>query len=851
MRIAKPVCSLLLVLTLGISLPASAQEVSQAPAVYRANALGSARFLAVHGRKSLISGFASGALEVWCYPLQIVSGYRVGFRGLGQSSEISASSLLASITYKPEAIERTYVGPGFVVREQLFVPIDRPSALITYSVEGVTTIDVIAHFTPVLDLMWPAAIGGQSLAWAESSSGYRMTEPLGKFEAEIGSPEAVAHDLVGNIAQRPGEPNTFAITLRSTASKPATLVVSRIPPGGRSSVVSLASLKPGLEAEANAHYQDLAAKSLHIETPDDSLNRNLLWSQIALDQAWVCHDALGCGLVGGYGPSRGARRPQYDWFFAGDAMIAIRALLHSGEYQRARDALSFLIRYQDPSTGMMWHEMSQSANEVDWARKYPYMFVHVDLTFEYLQSMSQYAATTGDKAFLTQHWSSIQKAYHYCSSLIDNGDGLPRIPTGKEGANEQDRMRDDLQLSASWVYAARGYASVARMAGHEGDARLAENAAMRAEAALQKRYWNPKRQTWIEGFRENGAPFLDESVRPAELAGSGILTPQQEQITLDRVASSEFQTDWGTRGISVDSPSFDPDSYAKGSVWALSSAQLAVSYWAKQRSVTAYSLWNAVESWNTINSFGHIPEVLAGDFYHEEQESVPEQTFSSAAYLDAFVSGLAGIAVDSGGKQLKFSPHLPPDWSALRLTNLHVGSSSIALSLKRDASGLSLDLINDGPALRFLFAPEIPLGAKISGGVLDEHQLTPQIRSLASETDAVMEYTLPTGNSHFQIYFTGGAQLKPESPLPTLGDPSHGPKVIQFTGDGTSYSLTADVDRSRASTFTVFTPAAVHQVAGATLSQTSDHQFKLTVPATQVSSKPKYERTTVRFNIKP
>jgi cellobiose phosphorylase len=229
---------------------------------------------------------------------------------------------------------------------------------------------------------------------------------------------------------------------------------------------------------------------------------------------------------------------------------------------------------------------------------------------------------------------------------------------------------------------------------------------------------------------------------------------------------------------------------------------------------------------------------------------VPEQIFSSAAYLDAFVSGLAGIVVDGGGKQLKFSPHLPPDWSALRLTNLHAGSSPIALSLKRDAHGLSLDVINDGPALRFLFAPEIPLGAKISGGVLNEHQVRPQIRSLPNETDAVLEYTLPPGNSRLQIYFAGGAQLKPESPFPTLGDASHGPKVIQFTGDGTSYSFTADVDRSRDSTFTVYTSTPVNQVAGAILNQTSSQQFKLTVPATQVSSKPKYEQTTVRFRIK-
>jgi len=51
---------------------------------------------------------------------------------------------------------------------------------------------------------------------------------------------------------------------------------------------------------------------LQIETPDPEVNRALTWAQLALEQAWVCNPDLGCGQVAGYGPSRKARRPQYD-----------------------------------------------------------------------------------------------------------------------------------------------------------------------------------------------------------------------------------------------------------------------------------------------------------------------------------------------------------------------------------------------------------------------------------------------------------------------------------------------------------------------------------------------------------
>ncbi len=152
------------------------------------------------------------------------------------------------------------------------------------------------------------------------------------------------------------------------------------------------------ETEARSHYAELLSNTLQIETPDDSVNQQLAWAQIALDQAWVCNPVLGCGLVAGYGPSRAGRRPQYAWFFGGDGLIAIEALVNTGAYDRAREALAFIAKYQDAATGMIWHELSQSADPADWATRYPYMFVHVDITFQYLTVVERYVSASGDTA---------------------------------------------------------------------------------------------------------------------------------------------------------------------------------------------------------------------------------------------------------------------------------------------------------------------------------------------------------------------------------------------------------------------------------------------------------------------
>jgi hypothetical protein len=47
----------------------------------------------------------------------------------------------------------------------------------------------------------------------------------------------------------------------------------------------------------------------------------------------------------------------------------------------------FKLRNQDRKTGMIWHELSQSAGFIDWTGKYPCMFVHVDVTFQFLAAV--------------------------------------------------------------------------------------------------------------------------------------------------------------------------------------------------------------------------------------------------------------------------------------------------------------------------------------------------------------------------------------------------------------------------------------------------------------------------------
>ena len=138
-----------------------------------------------------------------------------------------------------------------------------------------------------------------------------------------------------------------------------------------------------------------------------------------------------------------ARRPSTGsaWFFAGDGLVTVDALLRAGAYARARDELAFIIRYQNKRTGAIWHELSQSAGFLDWEGAYPYMFVHVDVSFDFLNSVRDYVQTTGDAAFAMEHWDALRAAYGYCRSTIPLSGILPEIPAGQQGRDEQDPQR--------------------------------------------------------------------------------------------------------------------------------------------------------------------------------------------------------------------------------------------------------------------------------------------------------------------------------------------------------------------------------------------------------------------------
>jgi glycogen debranching enzyme len=804
---------------------------------YSTDAVSPNRFVAAHGQRAILMGYPQDGLEMWAYPFQILANYQVGFRPSGSNAIKDGRQLLRRVDYRPDSVTRTYIGPDFLVREKLFVPINEAAAVLSYTIEGIRPVDINVHFSPVLNLMWPGGLGGQYTRWkpAETSSGVPGFVIAGQgndLAGIIGSREITAHDDTVNTALL--TEHGFSFLLHPVGNK-ATVYIELNPVDEDASAAlgKLAARLPQLEADEAAHYVSLEADSLRIHTPNEEVNRSLAWAKAAIDQAWVCNPRLGCGIVAGYGPSRDALRPQYAWFFGGDGLITTNALVSAGEYTRAREELTFIQKYQDKTNGMIWHELSQSAGYMDW-RKLPFMFVHVDITFDYLGALARYVLTSGDTAFANQSWASIAAAYRYCQSSI-GPDHLPHIPADKEASDEQHRPADDLSLSVSWMTAAAGYAELARLTGHSAEAVAAMQQVELTRGMIASHYWNAAAHYWYDGHTSSGEPIYREAVGPAQVIGTSVFSPEQDKALLDRLTSADFQADWGTREVAATATDYNPYSYGAGSVSPVSTLAAAIGMWQAHRPESAYAIWQAVLQWNTFDSMGHVHEVLAGNFYQEQTESVAEQTWSSAALFDATVRGLFGLTINAAGgaagRSLTLAPHLPPAWSRVSLENVRLGSSTLAFTISQATDSLDLDIENQGPPTTVLFNPRIPLGAQLLSARFMQHKVDTAIESLGSDEHLRVTLDVPSGESHLHLAFAGGISISLASEPLQVGAASTAPKIVSVHLDGKVLQLACDVNAGHDAILSLRTPWKIVEHPGATVRPLAENEYEVRIAA--------------------
>lgn len=685
-----------------------------------------ARYMEASGRKAAFLGREDGGFEAWAYPLKVLHDFTLSFGVAAYADPIPGSSLASTVDIRPEASTVRYAHASFTVDATWVVPLDQAGGLVLLDVSTSEPITVYVKFRPDLKPMWPAALGGQYSYWDDDLKAYVIGEGSGKNAALIGSPlglappEQPAHNL-------PDAPSQFAIRITpETAAKGLVPIViagsvEKLD-GAKKTYAGLLASPEALYRESAAHYRTLREEMTSIESPDPRFDLAFEWGKVALDKGFVCNPHLGCGLIAGLGPSGTTERPGFGWYFGGDTFINAWAISSYGDLDTVRQSLEFL-RKRQRADGKMMHELSQGAGFIRWFEDYPYGYYHADTTPLYIIAVRDYVRSSGDEVFAKDFWPSIRKAYDFCASTDEDGDGLMDNTKAGLAAVETGKLRSkdvltDVFLGTAWTEAAGAARDLAQIA-DPSFAATAAAAAEKARASLNRRFPDDANRRINFAIMKDGTGQSEQTVWPAFGIWRGVFEAGRPAVegALDELTRAGLGTDWGARMLSKDSALYEPLSYNNGASWPFLTGWAALALYKGGRGDAGWQYLGALADLTFLEGRGFMPELFSGDRLRSIDAAVPHQLFATTGFVSGVMRGLVGL--EEGDHELRLSPQLPAAWDRLTVKNLRWRDARGNLEIRRDATGRITFEVIDRTQRRLpaVLDPPVPPGsAKMTSG---------------------------------------------------------------------------------------------------------------------------------------
>ncbi|HKW99991.1 MAG TPA: hypothetical protein VJN43_19780 [Bryobacteraceae bacterium] len=645
----------------------------------------------VAGETGGIFGEQDGEFEVWVFPVKILRGFRITAELADYPVPIQVNPFAASIEVTPERTTITYSHAAFTIRQHMFAPRGDHSEgpIVLFEIASIRPLELTFRFEPQMLRMWPASnFGRPNAEWVrQGATGYYILHTDNPdFSGAVAMPRAVP-GVMPPYQERP-KSYPLEFKLLFDPQKDAGLFFPLLMTvGDPHRLAALNTRIANLYSDTRNYWEHFFDERLTAETPDSRFNDSLRWAEVAIDQARVrFHDET--GLVAGYYSSGDSARPGFGWFFGRDTLWTLYAVHSYGDFALSRNALEFLARRQR-SDGKIMHEFSQTAELVDW-KALPYFYASADSTPLYVMAMDDYVRTSGDLDFLSHHWDSVKLAWAFTRAHDSDGDG---IYENTEGTGWVESWPPGMPHQEIYLAALdqQSCAAMAHLASLMHDPGLAQRAGEQAELIrhhLASEYFDPARESYA--FSRNAAGSTDKTatIFPSVAWWTGELSLPNAAKMLDRWASDEFSTDWGTRDLSRREPIYDPISYHQGSVWPLFTGWVSLAEYRAGRPLSGYAHLMQNAGLTYAQDPGAVTELLSGEFFQPLGRSSSHQTWSSAMVLTPALRGLFGLDWDALDHRLRLAPHLPADWDRAALQNVPVGRSRVNLAFTRDGEHL-------------------------------------------------------------------------------------------------------------------------------------------------------------------
>jgi hypothetical protein len=333
---------------------------------------------------------------------------------------------------------------------------------------------------------------------------------------------------------------------------------------------------------------------------------------------------------------------------------------------------------------------------------------------------------------------------------------------------------------------------MAKALGDEKASAAASALEAKARASLNDRYWIESAGHHAFGILRSGRTNDTLTVWPATAAAFGLLDEGRAERTLAQLAGHALTSDWGARMLTTESPLYDPTHYNMGAVWPFVTGFLAWGHYNYGRPFAGFPLIEALASTGFDWARGRNPEVFSGAYYRPLDEAVPQQFFSTSMVVSPLVSGLLGWDPDAPRGRARLAPQLPPQWPAVRLSGLRVGSTTLDVRLEQSAAALVARFHASGPGLRLDFAPALPAGARDVRATLDGKPVPVKLEANPRYERARLDLAPSGQDSVATLEWKGGLSVEP--PVPTLepGQTDGGLRVVDFLKTSRGWALTLE-----------------------------------------------------------
>ena len=750
-------------------------------------------FVDATGPKAGLFGDEQGTLEAFVYPLKILRDLRLVFHA--GDHEIPAASVARRIVSTPGSYTIIYSADDFRVSEQLCVPRSVSGALIQLRIEAWNPVRIDLRFTRDFQLMWPAAFGAGYGTWDAANGVYRMGADGRPFSAVVGAPGAkpIALDYATNYSSSDETVLTLG-TIHGTAERAIAVAASL-----KSAEEALAAYRDltaragELIDETERFYRDYLVNTVTLRLPDAALQQAYDWSRISVVKGFVENPLLGEGLVAGYGPSKGAYRPGFAWFFGRDSFWTSFALTSAGDFEGARRAIQFIARFQRED-GKIPHEIAQSASLTPWFRDFPYGYNAADATPLFIAAVRDYVESSGDVAFAREQAARLWKALDFMRSTLDSA-GFPQnlgVGPGWVEGGPLLPVRLELYQAACYVESLRSLAWLAKVLNEGARAQELDSEFAAKRQALERVFWNESTHTYAFGIDPTGNQIEEPSVLSTVPMWFGLLDEEHAGSMISELAREDHAADWGMRIISSRSKRYDPSGYHFGSVWPLFTGWASVGEYRYHRAEPAFANLQA-NAELALMAGGNTTEVLSGSTATPLSTASPHQTWSAAMVVSPLLRGLAGLEVDATLGRVRFVPHLPADWPSMGIDGVRVPGGVLSLDLARDRDSLTLDIRNTGSrSVSVEFAPAYPPCARLMAATVDGVAVTWETEQNAVDWHPRIRVEARPGVTRIVLRHAGlfGYSL-PRTPV-TLAEPSSNIKVIaeHWTGAPRALRLT-------------------------------------------------------------